>query len=129
MLATEFHRILQLGNKNLLLFCVFIAIALGVRLPLSQEMLHSFNFTTPLVAYIFIAQGVNMDFTHASKIKKYIKILVAGTLIAVVAYPALAFAFTHIFFSYKRLCPWVHSYLLLSELTRSGYGNDHECQW
>lgn len=130
MLTTEFNRILQLGNKNLLLFSVFIAIALGVRLPLSQEMLQSFNFTTPLVAFIFIAQGLNMDFTHASKIKKYIKILVAGTIIAVVAYPALAFAFTRIFsltndfaLGFILICCFPNSLEAAMAMTMSASGN------
>lgn len=98
MKTTESHRTLQLGNRSLLLFAVFIAIALGVRLPLSQSVLQSFNFTTPLVALIFIVQGLNMDFSHASKIKEYIKIIVAGAVITVIAYPALAYGFTHLFF-------------------------------
>ena len=93
MLHTEFHRILQLGNRNILLLCVFLGIALGVRFPLSQSILQSYHLTTPLVALIFIAQGVNMDFSHVHKLREYVKILVAGIILAVVAYPALAYLF------------------------------------
>ncbi|SIO31297.1 bile acid:sodium symporter [Halodesulfovibrio marinisediminis] len=88
--AAEFHRILQLGNRNLLLFAVSLAIAMGIRFPLSQEMLHAFNFTTPLVAIIFLAQGLNMNFSHANKIRTYLRIIIAGAILAVIAYPALA---------------------------------------
>ena len=96
-IPTEFQRILQLGNRNLLLFGVFIAIAFGVRLPLSQEVLTSYPLTTPLVALIFIAQGLNMNFGQAGQLRKYLKIILAGTIIAVIAYPAMASAFTKLF--------------------------------
>jgi len=97
MLTTEFHRILQLGSRNLLLFGIFIAIALGIRLPTPVYVLDTYNFTAPLVALIFIAQGLNMNFSHASKMKEYVAMLVAGAIIAIVAYPALAYLFSKFF--------------------------------
>ncbi|MCG8530755.1 MAG: bile acid:sodium symporter [Desulfovibrionales bacterium] len=97
MFATEFHRILQLGSRNLLLLGVFLALALGVRAPLSQDVLHAFNFTTPLVAVIFMAQGLNIDVSHANRLKDYLKLIIAGALLAIVLYPALAYVFASLF--------------------------------
>ena len=97
MLVAEFQRILQLGNRNMLLLGVFFAIALGVRAPLSQYILHHFDFTAPLVALIFTAQGLNMDFSQADKIRDYIKIFIAAVIIAIIAYPALAYGFADFF--------------------------------
>ncbi|WP_430735575.1 bile acid:sodium symporter [Halodesulfovibrio aestuarii] len=126
----KFQKILELGNKKLLLLGVLIAIVLGVHFPLSQEILHAFHFTTLLVAIIFIAQGLNMDFSQAINIKKHFKIMMAGTIIAVFAYPALAYEFTRIFslandfaLGFILICCFPNSLEAAMAMTMSANGN------
>ena len=97
MILNEFQKILQIGNRNLLLLVVFLAIALGTHIPLPHSVLSAFNLTTPFVAVIFITQGINIDFSHTRSLKSYLGILFAGTILAVVVYPAAAYVFTKVF--------------------------------
>ncbi len=87
----------DLTRRNMLLLLIVSAIGLAVVCPPSRAFLDKFDFSTILVAAIFISQGLKMDLSHAHKARSYVKIVAVAALIAVVLYPLLAWIVVQIF--------------------------------
>ncbi len=84
-------------RRNLLLFLIILAIGVAVYLPAPEAILDSSWINAVLVAAIFISQGLKMDLSQARKAKNYLKLVGVAALVAIVAYPFLAWIVVKIF--------------------------------
>lgn len=85
------------SQRNLLLLLIIGAIALAMYIPVSEAFLDKFDISALLVAAIFISQGLKMDLSQASKAGSYLKLIGAAALVAVVAYPVMAWIMVQLF--------------------------------
>lgn len=88
--AKNIQTVIRIAEKNLLLLFLFLAIGIGLEAPASPAFMEAFDINTPLVALIFIIQGLHMDFSKIGKVRDYSKMLCFASLIAIVLYPAMA---------------------------------------
>ena len=95
--SKNIRTVVQIAEKNLLLLFLFCAIAIGLEAPASPAFMDAFNINTPLVALIFLIQGLNMDFSKVGKVREYSKMLLFASLIAIVLYPAMASGMADLF--------------------------------
>ncbi|MFO7816843.1 MAG: bile acid:sodium symporter [Thermodesulfobacteriota bacterium] len=84
-------------RRNLLLLLIICAIGLAVYLPAPEAVLDTSWVNAILVAAIFISQGLKMDLSQAHKAKSYLKLVGVAALVAIVAYPALAWVVVKLF--------------------------------
>ncbi len=84
-------------HHNLLLLAIVAAIVLAIELPMPTITVQHFDVNTIFVALIFISQGMKIDFSQVGKIRKYLKLLLGGAVVAIVVYPLLAFVMVNIF--------------------------------
>ncbi len=84
-------------HRNLLLLAIVVAIILAIELPIPTTKAKHFDINTIFVALIFISQGMKIDFSQAGKLTKYIKLLLGGAVVAIVAYPIMAFVMAYVF--------------------------------
>lgn len=99
MMTTQrlLHAFTHLVHKNFLLLGILTAIWLSMHYPVSESFLSSFDINTPLVALIFVIQGLRMKFEGVGNIKRYITMIGGAVLVAVVIYPLLAHTLSVIF--------------------------------
>ncbi|MEF2230834.1 MAG: bile acid:sodium symporter [Pseudodesulfovibrio sp.] len=80
----------HLVHRNLLLLGVVCAIWMSMRHPLSPAVFGSFNANTPLVALIFLVEGMRMSFGDAGGWRQYLKEIAWAVGITAVCYPLTA---------------------------------------
>ncbi len=85
------------SQRNLLLLLIISAIGLALYIPAPKALMDKLNINVILVAAIFISQGISMDLSRAHKATSYLKMITGAALIAVVAYPFLAWVMTLLF--------------------------------
>ena len=79
-----------LVRRNLLLVGILCAIWLSMHYPARPGLFGSFDVNTPLVALIFVIQGLRMSFEGAGNVRQYARVIAGAVCVAVVAYPLLA---------------------------------------
>lgn len=84
-------------RRNLLLLLIISAIGLAIYLPAPKAFLDNIWINVILVAAIFISQGLKMDLSQAHKAKSYLKLVGVAALVAIVAYPFLAWVVVKLF--------------------------------
>lgn len=87
----------HLVRKNLLLLGILSAIWLSMHYPGAGRMLDSAGINTPLVALIFVIQGIKMSFEGIGNIRRYAAMIGGAVLVAVVVYPLLAHSLSTLF--------------------------------
>lgn len=87
----------HLLHKNILLLGILVAIWMSMHHPVSTHFLDSFDVNTPLVAIIFVIQGLRMNFDGIGNVRKYALTVGGAVLVAVVIYPLLAHFLSVIF--------------------------------
>jgi predicted Na+-dependent transporter len=87
----------HLVHRNLLLLLIVGAIALAIYLPVPDSWMEAFDVNAVLVASIFISQGLKMDLSQAHRARSYLKLIGVAALVAIVAYPLLAFVVVKVF--------------------------------
>jgi sodium/bile acid cotransporter 7 len=80
----------HLIRKNLLLMGILGAIWMSMHHPVPSAFLDRFDVNTPLVATIFLIQGLRMSFDGCSNLRSYAVMIGAAALVSVVGYPLLA---------------------------------------
>lgn len=93
-LLNSFNHLIQ---KNILLIGILAAIWMSMHYPVSSEALDGFDINTPLVALIFVIQGLRMSFEGVGNIRRYALMIGGAVLVAVVLYPLLAHFLSIIF--------------------------------
>ncbi|MFH1913693.1 MAG: bile acid:sodium symporter [Pseudomonadota bacterium] len=95
------HRILgafrHLVGKNLLLLGILGAIWLSMHHPVPEAVLSRFDVNAPLVALIFVIQGLHMSFAGCGRLRDYAVIIGAAALVSIVCYPLLAAGLSALF--------------------------------
>ena len=86
----------HLLRHNLLLLGIMLAIWMSMFHPMPENAL-PFDVNTPLVALIFVMQGLKISFKGAGHIRRFAKIVGGAVLVAVVLYPMVAQAISMIF--------------------------------
>lgn len=86
----------HLVRKNILLLGIVCAIWMSMHHPVSPDAF-PFDINTPLVALIFVIQGLRMSFEGAGNIRQYAKIIGGAVLVAIVIYPVLAHTLAVVF--------------------------------
>lgn len=79
----------HLIHRNILLLGILCAIWMSMHHPMATDAL-PFDINTPLVALIFVIQGLRMSFEGAGNMRQYLKIIGGAVLVAVVLYPVMA---------------------------------------
>lgn len=87
----------HLLHKNMLLLGILGAIWLSMHAPVSEAFLNTFDINTPLVALIFVIQGLKMSFEGVGNLRTYGRLIGGAFLVAVVVYPLLAYVLSEIF--------------------------------
>jgi sodium/bile acid cotransporter 7 len=80
----------HLIRNNLLLMGILGAIWMSMHHPVPLAYLDSFDVNAPLVATIFIIQGLRMSFEGCGNLRSYATMIGAAALVSVVCYPLLA---------------------------------------
>ena len=86
----------HLVRHNLLLLGIMLAIWMSMYHPMPENAL-PFDVNTPLVALIFVMQGLKISFKGAGHIRRFAKIVGGAVLVAVVLYPMVAQVISMIF--------------------------------
>ena len=86
----------HLVRHNLLLLGILLAIWMSMHHPMPENAL-PFDVNTPLVALIFVMQGLKISFKGAGHIRRFARIVGGAVLVAVVLYPMVAQAISMIF--------------------------------
>jgi len=88
------QRILQAFNhlihKNILLIGILFAIWMSMHFPLLPETYGDVDINAPLVALIFIIQGLRMSFEGVGNIRQYAMMIGGAVLVAIIGYPLMA---------------------------------------
>ncbi|MFW5836506.1 MAG: bile acid:sodium symporter [Desulfovibrionaceae bacterium] len=87
----------HLVHRNLLLLLIVAAIGGAVYLPMPETWFANFDVNVVLVAAIFISQGIKMDLSHAHRARSYLKLIGVAALVAIVAYPLMAWVMVQVF--------------------------------
>ncbi len=87
----------HLVHKNILLLGILAAIWMSMHYPVSEKFLDTYDINTPLVALIFVIQGLRMNFEGIGNIKRYATMIGGAALVAVVIYPLLAHTLSVLF--------------------------------
>ncbi len=87
----------HLVHKNILLLGILAAIWASMHYPVSEAFLDTYDINTPLVALIFVIQGLRMNFEGIGNIKRYATMIGGAALVAVVVYPLLAHSLSMVF--------------------------------
>ncbi len=80
----------HLIRKNILLMGILGALWLAMNHPAPTEFLDTYDINTPLVALIFVIQGLKMSFEGCGNLRSYATMIIGAALVAVVTYPILA---------------------------------------
>lgn len=87
----------HLLHKNILLVGILAAIWMSMHHPLNPEIFGDFDINAPLVALIFVLQGLKMSFKGAGNLRQYSVIIGGAVAVAVVGYPLMAHLLSVIF--------------------------------
>ncbi|QJB56106.1 bile acid:sodium symporter [Pseudodesulfovibrio sp. zrk46] len=80
----------HLIQKNILLIGILFALWMSMHFPLDTSGLGAFDINAPLVALIFVVQGLRMSFEGLGNVRQYGLMIGAAVLVAVVGYPLVA---------------------------------------
>jgi len=84
-------------HRNVLLLGILCAIWMSMEHPVPAAALGSFDVNTPLVAAIFLVEGLHMSLSGAGNFRQYFKELGWAALITAALYPAAAFLLARAF--------------------------------